>query len=121
MHSPGALKEYASLAIGSLSYLSLAYMMIGPTLITLVGLDEPPFLREQREAKWPLAVAFFLGNQVAGGLKSTGAYEVVLNGELIYSKLATGQVPNTAELAHKIMQATGLKPDENVAAQFGFR
>ncbi len=120
-HSPGALKEYASLLLTSTGYLCLAYTMLGQQLLAPLGVQEPPWLAAQREARWPPLVAFFLLNQLGGGLKSTGAYEVVLNGQLIHSKLATGAVPATAALVRAISEATGLAPDKDVMAQVGLR
>ena len=120
-HSPGPLKEYASLALTGTGYACMAYMMLGQQLLAPLGVAEPPWLAQQREARWPLMVGFFVLNQLGGGLKSTGAYEVSLNGELIHSKLATSAVPSLAHLVHSISQATGLSPDESVMAQMGLR
>lgn len=42
---------------------------------------------------------FFIGNMVQGNLLSTGAFEIFVNNELVYSKLATGEMPTMLELA----------------------
>jgi selT/selW/selH-like putative selenoprotein len=36
---------------------------------------------------------FFLGNNIQASLLSTGAFEMYLDGQLVYSKLATGGMP----------------------------
>ena len=120
-HSPGPLKEYASLLLTGAAYLCLAYMMLGQQLLAPLGVEEPPWLAAQREARWPPMLAFFLLNQLGGGLKSTGAFEVVLNGQLIHSKLATAAVPSTAALVKAISELTGLAPNQEVMAQVGLR
>jgi selT/selW/selH-like putative selenoprotein len=120
-HSPGPLKEYASLLLTAAGYLCLAWMMLGQQLLAPLGLVEPPWLAEQREARWPPMVAFFLLNQLGGSLKSTGAFEVTLNGQLIHSKLASAAVPSTAALARRISEITGLAPDAGVMAQVGLQ
>ena len=120
-HSPGALKEGAAAALTAAGYASLAYMALGSQLLAPLGLAEPAWLAQQREARWPPMVAFFVLNQLGSGLKSTGAYEVSLNGQLLHSKLASGEVPSLARLAHLVQQATGLAPDAAVAAQVGLR
>jgi selT/selW/selH-like putative selenoprotein len=120
-HSPGVVREYGSLALTGTGYFSLAYMMLGQSLFTTLGLQEPALLVGQREARWPLAVFFFMANQVGAQLKSTGAYEVHLNGQLIHSKLATGAVPSTAALVAAIAEHTGLAPDPEAMARVGLR
>ncbi len=120
-HSPGPLKEYASAALTYTGYAALAYMLLGAAALAPLGVVEPPWLAAQREARYPLVIAFFLLNQLGGGLKATGAYEATLNGQLIYSKLATNAVPSTAFLVQRIIDVTGLQPDAAVLEQVGLR
>ncbi len=42
---------------------------------------------------------YFLGNTVVNSLMSTGAFEVLLNDQILFSKLATGQMPTSADLS----------------------
>ncbi len=59
-HSPGALKEGAAAALTAAGYASLAYMALGSQLLAPLGLAEPAWLAQQREARWPPMVAFFV-------------------------------------------------------------
>lgn len=43
--------------------------------------------------------AFFIGSQIQGKLLSTGAFEVEINNQLVYSKIETGNMPNMNQLA----------------------
>lgn len=43
--------------------------------------------------------AFFLGNNIQGGLLQTGAFEVTVNNELVFSKIETGEMPTLPMLA----------------------
>jgi len=52
-------------------------------------------------------MVFFFGSQLQASYLMTGAFEVFINGELAFSKLATGRMPdanslNDAFLAHGI-------------------
>ncbi|AAZ11202.1 hypothetical protein, conserved [Trypanosoma brucei gambiense DAL972] len=48
--------------------------------------------------------AGFMMNMVASSLLQSGAFEVYLNGSLIYSKLETGAVPTAETLADHILR-----------------
>ena len=100
-------------------YAAMAYSVVGAQGVQYAGLVEPPWLLNLREQRWPLLVAFFVCNQLGGGLKNTGAYEVSINGELVFSKLKEGGVPHLAFLVKEVVAKTGLKPDTAVAAQLG--
>jgi len=45
-----------------------------------------------------IIVVMFLGNSVYGSLMSTGAFEVYLDSNLIFSKLQTGAMPNMQDI-----------------------
>lgn len=42
------------------------------------------------------------GVEVTGVKGRSNSFEVTMNGELIYSKLKTGNFPSPAEIAHKV-------------------
>jgi len=52
-------------------------------------------------------MVFFLANMLETQLISTGAFEVVLSGETIWSKLETGMVPQPGELLNILDQKLG--------------
>jgi len=51
--------------------------------------------------------AVFLCQMFASQILQTGAFEVELDGELIFSKLKTGEAPNLPGLLHLIQQRLG--------------
>ena len=40
----------------------------------------------------------WMANNVAAQMVATGAFEIVVNGELVFSKLQTGRLPSAAEI-----------------------
>lgn len=50
--------------------------------------------------------AGFMLNMVGNSLSQTGAYEVSLDGNLIYSKLQSGSVPTVEEMRRIILEKT---------------
>ena len=89
------------------------------------GRDRPTFTAEERgetsvPVRWlartvmiiaigVLVVAVVIvGNVVAGNMLSTGAFEVSLNGEMVWSKIDSGRFPQMHELVHAL-KAHGLQ------------
>ena len=64
-------------------------------------------------------VGFFLMNSISSSLKTSGAYEVTVNGELIFSKLKTGAIPSLEFLVREIIRVTSLRPVAEVVEQLG--
>ncbi|CAD8187496.1 unnamed protein product [Paramecium octaurelia] len=48
-----------------------------------------------------VGILIFIGfNFIIQNLQSTGAFEVTINGQLVHSKLATGQMPTINQISH---------------------
>lgn len=94
MHAiPPARAALASAASWS-SWGLILYPMVGPKLLANLGVAEPPLLATVREQTLYRVLGFFLLGQVGKQLGSTGAFEVELDGALIWSKLQTGSPPS---------------------------
>lgn len=67
----------------------------------LNNIPEPvgPWLQENKAMGM---MGLFLLNVVAGQLLATGAFEIFLNDELIFSKIETGQIPQLKPLLRKL-------------------
>jgi len=57
---------------------------------------------------------FFLGNLVETQLISTGAFEISVNGELVWSKLELGRVPQPGELIKLIQEKLSRRSEDKV-------
>ncbi|KAL5580727.1 hypothetical protein UlMin_013169 [Ulmus minor] len=75
-------------------------IMAGEHIFPLLGLMTPPpwyySLRANRFGT--IAATLLLGNALQSSLQSTGAFEVFLNNELVFSKLKEGRFPGEIEL-----------------------
>ena len=60
----------------------------------------PPAIYQTIKAKKMLAffLVMFLGNNIQNMLTSTGAFEITLNGDLLFSKIHTGRMPTLEEI-----------------------
>jgi len=118
--SPGPARELAGTALNGLLYAALAYLFVGPTALSAAGIAEPRWAAAARENRLALFVAYFVVNAITAKLRSTGAYEVELNGKPVWSKIAQGGVAPLEVIARAISQETGWKPHPGVSAQLGF-
>ena len=109
----------AARAITTLLYAALAYLFVGPTVLGALGIAEPPWAAAARDSKAYMFLGYFVLNGLAAKLQSTGAYEVTLNGKLLWSKIAEGGAPNLEVLARGIARETGWEPQPHFAAQLG--
>lgn len=88
--------------------LSSALMMAalgGFVLCTfLPGMLPQPVQQALRENKTYVYMGLFMLYQVAGVLVQTGAFEVEVDGKLIFSKLETGQNPNLPHIVRIVAE-----------------
>lgn len=71
---------------------------------TMLGMEQPPqFLIWAWENKgYACMMAFFIGNAIENGLTSTGAFEIYLSGDKMWSKLESGRIPSQGEFMKMI-------------------
>jgi selT/selW/selH-like putative selenoprotein len=78
----------------------IALALAGSSIAAALGVTLPADLAASLAANklQILMGAFFVGNMLQGALLNTGAFEVSVGGELVFSKLATGRMPTLPEL-----------------------
>ena len=65
----------------------------GDKLFAALGRPMPEAVKAMQESPWMYSLgAFFLGSQLQAGLLQTGAFEIYVNDELVFSKLQTGNM-----------------------------
>lgn len=69
--------------------------MFGDRIFPAIGIVPPPLYYTAKEKQWMVIIAsYFITNQVSSYLLNSGAFEVYLNEDLVYSKLSTGKMPD---------------------------
>eukprot|EP00056_Hartaetosiga_gracilis_P006472 m.96940 g.96940 ORF g.96940 m.96940 type:complete len:74 (+) comp12479_c0_seq1:378-599(+) len=72
-------------------------------------MQTPAFLAQFQDNKIMIAVtAFFLARTISTNIAATGAFEISVDGELIWSKLERGRVPSWNEIA-ALLSEKGVK------------
>jgi len=86
----------------------LLIMLTGTKLFDMFGVPVPEWYHSLQENKMMAMVGvFFMGNMVESNLLSSGAFEVSVNGDMVWSKLETGYLPSLEHLISLIDEKLG--------------
>mmetsp|Transcript_65642 Transcript_65642/g.90798 ORF Transcript_65642/g.90798 Transcript_65642/m.90798 type:complete len:93 (+) Transcript_65642:581-859(+) len=82
----------------------IGFLLAGETVLGLLRIPPPNMFKSFWDSKYIYSfMVFFFGSQFAAQYLMTGAFEVYINGELAFSKLATGRMPDAAALNEAFM------------------
>ncbi|KAK6760124.1 hypothetical protein RB195_021583 [Necator americanus] len=102
-YPPVKWKEYLAQTINILKIAAIAVVITGRNPFTSLGMGEPAVLQWAQSNKISACMMLFLlTNMVESTLLSTGAFEIFLDKEQIWSKLESGRVPSPQELIQMI-------------------
>lgn len=102
-YSPEKWKEYIAHTINILKIAAIAVIISGRNPFLSIGMGEPVVLQWAQSNKISACMMLFLlTNMVESTLMSTGAFEIYLGREQIWSKLESGRVPSPQELIQMI-------------------
>jgi len=94
------MRYVLSWVVSILQWAVIIMMMQGESVFQYFGITPPPLYYRMQEKKWMVLIgAFLLGNQLSSMVTNTGAFEVYCDGQLIFSKLGTNQMPDPRVLA----------------------
>jgi selT/selW/selH-like putative selenoprotein len=82
----------------------------GSSLFRALGLTEPPIITWMNSNKVGAFFILFMMNNIANSLLATGAFEVYLNDELIFSKLQSKRFPSVRDI-NSLLTAYGYNSD----------
>jgi len=92
----------------------LFILATGTKSFELFGAPVPEWYNSLQDNKmFSMIGLFFVGNMVEQSLLSTGAFEVVVNGEPVWSKIETGYLPSLEHLISLIDDKLGAKNEFN--------
>ena len=121
--SPAPAKALLARAVSIASTAVIAVTLGGDALFPALGIRTPDFLKSMQASKLQTcAAAYFLGNTGAFSVRrylrrahtpravhqnliSTGAFEVSYDGRTLFSKLASGAVPQLADIVRAVSEA----------------
>lgn len=86
---------------------AIAFVLAGQPACAALGVNVPEaFWAQLAEKRGVLLMGSWLaGNMLTSALTSTGAFEVLYGGELVFSKLREGRMPAMEELLQRLTAA----------------
>lgn len=103
--------SYVGAAISAVQLFAMLVVMVGESIWTYVpGLQRPPefYYKMKDNPALTIIMLFMVIPSYVQSFANTGAFEIYVDEKLIYSKLATGRMPNVMEVV-KALESTGLK------------
>ena len=79
-------------------FAGIALMLGGTVIFEKLGMPVPQIIVQMNNNKPVAFFLLFVMNSLANSLIATGAFEIYVNDDLIFSKLQTGRFPNGDEL-----------------------
>ena len=68
-------------------------------MFAALGRPVPEAVKGMQESPWMYSLgAFFFGSQLQAGLLQTGAFEIYVNDQLVFSKLESGRMINDYDI-----------------------
>lgn len=108
VYPPTQISIFIATVASYVWFIGIILLMGGSTIFKALGLPTPEIVEELSKNKVPAFIFLFAMNSWANSLVATGAFEIYVNEELIFSKLQTGRFPNGDELMAAI-NALGFK------------
>mmetsp|Transcript_27337 Transcript_27337/g.82011 ORF Transcript_27337/g.82011 Transcript_27337/m.82011 type:complete len:142 (+) Transcript_27337:130-555(+) len=89
----------------------VALFLGGEKIFQAFGAPTPPWYHSVAENKFMTFGMVWMANNVAASMVATGAFEIVVDGQLIYSKLETGRLPSAGQIISG-MSRLGLETEQ---------
>jgi selT/selW/selH-like putative selenoprotein len=90
--------------VGYVQMLVYAMLFFGEPILRVLGFTETPqWIQSIQNNKMQAVIMTFLFASFAQKLLVTGAFEIIFDDNLIFSKLETGMVPSGAQIKHMIV------------------
>ena len=93
--------KYAEVIASLTSYLwlgGIAFLLAGDQIFGAIGIQPPEMYHWMKNNKAGTFFALFMLNNLGNSMVATGAFEVYLNDELIFSKLQMRRMPSTNDI-----------------------
>mmetsp|Transcript_12345 Transcript_12345/g.18501 ORF Transcript_12345/g.18501 Transcript_12345/m.18501 type:complete len:141 (+) Transcript_12345:284-706(+) len=89
------------------------FTLVGPPVLRYLIPSKPQYPNFLERKRWPIIGFLFVVTSIANSKLSTGAFEVYLDGELIFSKLRKGTFPKRGEILG-LFSSKGLTLNSNI-------
>lgn len=87
---------------------SIPLIFFGDTIIGMVYSVQPEWYKAVAENKMTVFMMVWILNSVAQNMCATGAFEITLDGKMLFSKIKEGRMPTIDEVVN-LLSRRGLK------------
>lgn len=101
-YTPPVSVQYTVRAVRAAQVGVGVFFFFGEQIFARVGKAPPPVLQQMHDNKLLTIGGVYALDVVAQTAKSINAFEITYNGQLLHSKLKTGQFPDTAQIAQRL-------------------
>jgi len=109
-YPPPRMGVLAMQAAGLAQVACVALLLGGDKVFQLLGTPTPDWYAAVAENKMMTFGAVWMANNVAAQMVATGAFEIVVDGAVAYSKLETGRLPSAGDIV-KGMASVGIEAE----------
>lgn len=103
-YTPPPSVQYFTRAIRTMQVGAATFFFAGEQIFGKLGRRVPPLYDQMHDNKLATLGGIYGLDVLAQTAKSINAFEITFNGNLIHSKLATGQFPNPADVVAKLAE-----------------
>jgi len=91
--------------VGLLQFAGVIVLFFPSQVCRLLGYSElPEWMRKMQENQMTVFLSLFFLSSFAQNFANTGAFEISLNGKVLFSKLETGRLPTLKEISETLEQ-----------------
>lgn len=103
-YPPPPHAQVLMMVVGYIQMAVLILLFAGGLVFKTLGMEEPEWYKSMAENKLGTFATVFLANAVVGSMTATGAFEVTLDGELVFSKLQSGRMPTADDIMARLTE-----------------
>lgn len=114
-YPPAAWKELVAEVLGWSQFAGIILIFFGERIFSLMGIPQPEWNIWMRDNKLMTGLGIMFVGNLGQQLRATGAFEVIIHGETVFSRLASGSVPLVEDIVD-VLIARGYTPIADHAA-----
>ena len=104
-YPPSAQAKLIATITNYLWFGGLGLVFLGESLFSSLQIPEPAWFEYAKNNKMSTLAVLFVINSVGHNMLSTGAFEIYVNDQLVFSKLALKKLPDAHDLAVALASA----------------
>ena len=115
-YTPPVAVQYTVRAVRAAQVGAGAFFLFGEQIFGALGKAPPALYHQMHDNKLLAAGGIYALDVLAQTAKSINAFEITYNGNMLHSKLKTGQFPDHAQLAQRLREVMAKEQQPDAAA-----